>query len=274
VVGRVAQLHASLAWFERRPLFGKQVLITRPPRQGQELADRLEILGARTAYLPAVVIGPPPSWEAVDNAIAHLANYDWLVFTSSNGVRSFLGRLLEGGHDVRLLGSLKLAGIGPSTGAALRDYHLQPDLIPRMYSSEGLAAELLQQVAGKRVLLARADRGREVLRNELARIALVDEMAVYSQTDATQADADVREALKSGGIDFVTVTSSNIARALARQLPPETASHIAAGKLRFVSISPITSAAMREVNLPVATEAADYTMEGVVEALLNLVAKS
>jgi uroporphyrinogen III methyltransferase/synthase len=271
VIGSVALLRPSLSWFERLPLFGKCILITRPQDQGKDLADRLEELGASTAFLPAVTIGPPASWDPVDQVLSRVVDYDWLVFTSVNGVRAFVDRLLELGRDLRSLGHLKIAAIGPATASALLSYHLRADLIPATYSSEGLAGALAEHVAGRRVLLARADRGREVLREELARTAHVDEIALYSQTDNVSPDPLVLDALREGRFDWITVTSANIARSLARLLPAELAGHFATGRTTCVSISPITSAAMREAGLPVGTEAAAYTAEGMVEALLRVV---
>jgi len=252
-------------------LAGKTVLITRPPEQARELAERLDRLGANTICLPVLAIGPPADWEPVDQALGCLPSYDWLVFTSSNGVRAFFTRLLNRNGGLAELPSLKIAAIGPATAAALRAYHRQADLIPASYSSEGLAKVLLPLVEQKRVLLARADKGREVLRNVLSRVAAcVDEVVVYSQSEA-RLDSQILEALRESRVDFITVTSSNIARGLARLLPPETRSFIASGQLQLVSISPITSAAMREVGLPVAAEAATCTMEAVLEAVLGLV---
>jgi uroporphyrinogen III methyltransferase / synthase len=251
-------------------LAGKTVLVTRPREQAGGLADRLERLGGNALCLPMLAIGPPADWGPVDQALGRLTHYDWLVFTSSNGVRAFFTRLRDRSQDLADLASLKIAAIGPATAAALRAYNRQADLIPASNSSEGLAEALLPFVEGKRVLLARADRGREVLRNELSRAACLDEIAVYSQSEA-RPDPQILEALREGRVDFVTVTSSNIARYLARLLPSETGSFISSGKLQFVSISPITSAALRAAGLPVAAEASTCTMEGLVESLLGLV---
>ena len=121
--------------------------------------------------LPAVEVRPVADSGAVDRAIAELSSYQWLVFTSANGVSFFLRRLREVGRDLRALGSLRLAAIGPATADALRAYHLEPDLVPDEYRSENLAAALRERVRGQRVLLARADRGRELLREELAAVA-------------------------------------------------------------------------------------------------------
>ena len=269
VIGSVVELRNELAWFERRPLFGVHVLVTRPRHQAGDLVQALEELGARTSLLPAVEVRPPADWSAVDRAIADLSRYQWLVFTSVNGVSFFLQRLRERGRDLRALGSLRLAAIGPATAEALRNYHLEPDLVPDEYRSENLAAALREPVRGQRVLLARADRGRDLLREELAAVAEVEQVAVYLQSDAVEWEPALLEEWKSGQIHYVTLTSSNIARALVRSLDAAGLAAVRDGRVQLVTISPVTSAAMRELGLPVAAEARAYTGAGIVAALVE-----
>ena len=271
IVGPVVSLRGRLDWFERRPLRGKRVLVTRPRHQANELVRRLELLGAVPLVLPAVEIAPPADWAAVDRAIDELPSYQWLVFTSSNGVSAFLSRLRARGRDLRALGGVRLAAIGPATAEMLRGYHLEPDVVPAEYRSEALAAALAEHVAGQAVLLARADRGRELLREELARTARrVEQVAVYRQVDAVDAASPALDWLRRGEIDYVTLTSSNIARALVRALDEVCKGRLESGEVRLVSISPVTSAAVRELGLPVAAEASEYTAEGLVDALVRL----
>jgi uroporphyrinogen III methyltransferase/synthase len=269
IVGPVVGLRSELAWFESRPLFGKHVLVTRPRGQAGEMVRRLEERGASVSLLPAVEIGEPADWGPVDRALAELDRWQWLVFTSANGVAALLGRLLRAGRDLRALGSVRLAAIGPATAEALRAYHLEPDVVPSVYTSEGLAAALKERAAGQRVLLARADRGREVLRSELAAVAEVEQVAVYSQRDA-EIEPGALAPLREGRIDFVTLTSSNIARALVRSLDDTGLAQVRAGRVRLVTISAVTTAAVRELELPVAAEAREATAEGVVQALVGL----
>jgi uroporphyrinogen III methyltransferase/synthase len=218
-----------------------------------------------------VAIGPPKDWGPVDEALRSLARFQWLVFTSANGVHAFLRQLLELGRDMRALGGLKLAAIGPKTAEALGHYHLIPDLVPATYQSENLAAALLETIhPGERVLLARADRGRELLREELAGRHDVEQISVYSQQDAIASDDPMLDHLRRGEIDFITVTSSNIARALAHSLDATCLARLQKGETRLVSISPVTSAELRALGLPVAAEAAAATTAGIVEALVKL----
>jgi uroporphyrinogen III methyltransferase/synthase len=220
-----------------------------------------------------IEIREPADWSLADRALARLAEYDWLVFTSSNGVHSLIRRLCDLGADLRALGHLKLAAIGPATADALRHYHLQPDLVPPVFRSENLAQELQQRIAGKgkRVLIARADRGREILKTELSLSAHVDEVAVYCQADIVEGQEAFLQQIRRGAIDFVTLTSSNIARAFVRRLDPACREQISRGKVRLVSISPVTSQTIQGLDLPVAAEAREYTAEGLVAALLDQV---
>jgi uroporphyrinogen III methyltransferase/synthase len=270
VVGSVVAQRDSVAWFERQPLFGRGVLVTRPAHQAGELVRRLEELGAIPYQLPAVEVREPADWAPVDAALAALQRYHWLVFTSTNGVHALIRRLRQTVRDLRALGSIKLAVIGPSTAAALRGYFLEPDFMPATYNSETLAAGLIERAAGRRVLLARADRGRDVLRQELARVATVDQVAVYSQVDRVDADPAVLDALRRGDVRYVTLTSSNIARSLAHIADDPIGARIRSGAVKLVTISGVTSEDVRALGWPVAAEAKEATTEGVVAALVAL----
>jgi uroporphyrinogen III methyltransferase/synthase len=271
VIGPVVELRPPRSWFEARPLFGRRVLVTRPKHQAGDMVRRLEELGAVPSVLPAVEVRDPADWSPVDSAMARLSDYDWLVFTSANGVESFFRRLFKTGRDLRAVGHLKIAVIGPHTADALRRFHLTADVVPPSFRSEDLAASLLPLVGGKRVLLARADRGRDVLRQELAAVAQVDQIAVYSQVDAVAADAPALLALSRGEIAFVTFTSANIARAVLSQLDETARLRLRDGSVKLVTISPVTSAAVRDLGYGVAGEAREYTTDGVIRALMELV---
>jgi uroporphyrinogen III methyltransferase/synthase len=220
--------------------------------------------------LPLLDIRDPADWGPVDQALGRLGRYQWLVFTSVNGVEYFVKRLRQTGRDLRALGGVQLAAIGPETANALRRYHLEPDLVPAAYNAEALATALRERVSGQRVLLARADRGRELLRAELERVAEVDQVAVYAQVDVGDGTDEAVAKVSRGEIDIVTVTSSNIARGLARVLDEAARQRIAEGTVRLVTISPVTSAAVREQGLPVAAEASEYATAGLLEAMTKL----
>jgi uroporphyrinogen III methyltransferase/synthase len=180
IIGDVVGIAPEESWLEKRPLFGKRVLVTRPRCQSASLLARFQELGAIGLVLPALEITPPADWKQVDATLAHLREYQWLVLTSANGVHSLFKRLRDTGLDIRSVGHLRIAAIGPATAEALRAYWLVPDVVPADFRSEALAAALRENVSGRRVLLARADRGRDVLRNELAAVAEVNEIVVYT----------------------------------------------------------------------------------------------
>jgi uroporphyrinogen III methyltransferase/synthase len=271
LIGPVVAMREELAWFERRPLFGKRVLVTRPRRQAGALIEKLIDLGAVPYLLSAVEIREIADWAPVDRAIGSLAQYHWLVFTSANGVAAFLGRLDALGLDLRVLGHIRLAAIGPKTAEALRAYHLKADVVPKRFQSEDLAAELKAQVRpGERVLLARADRGRDLLREELAKICDVEQVAVYAQIDSVEIDDGVLDALRRGEIEYVTLTSSNIARAFLERLDATCKRRLEQGELKLVSISAVTSAEVHRLGFTVAGEAIEATTEGVIDAIIKL----
>jgi uroporphyrinogen III methyltransferase/synthase len=272
IIGSVVNLRSKLAWFEQRPLFGKRILITRPRHQAADLARRLEELGAVTHIMPVIEIREPADWTDVDRALERLSSYQWVVFTSANGVHALIRRLRKLGRDLRALGSVGLAAIGPSTADALRQYYLEPDIVPSSFRSESLAEALAARVGGQHVLLARADRGREVLREQLSRIAGVEQIAVYSQVDADTSSEQTIQLVQSGEIDYVTLTSSNIARAFLRAIGDKGRARIRRGEVQLVSISPVTSQTVREMGMAVAEEAANFDSDGVIAALVKLAA--
>ena len=272
LVGDVVAQRPARSWFESRPLFGQRVLVTRPSHQAGEMVRKLEHLGAVVFKLPTVEIREPADWTAVDAAIGQLARreWDWLVFTSANGVHALLRRLDALGRDLRDLGGVKLAAIGPKTADALREYRLRADVVPATYSSEGLAAELKPHAGGKRVLLARANRGREHLREELALVAAVEQVTVYDQVDAVPADTSVLDHLRRGEIRYVTLPSSNIARNLLKLFDETMRGRVERGEIRLVAISPETGNAVREMGYQVAAEATSFTADGLIEAVVRL----
>ena len=261
VVGDVVTQSESMRWFVDRPLFGKTVLVTRPQEQAYDLCDRLEELGARCLVQPAIEIQPPSDWKAVDAALERLDDFDWLVFSSANGVRFFLDRLLEQG-DIRRLGRVKIASIGPGTTRELSKYRLTADLEPTEHRAESLAAAILGQGNGLRTLLVRASRGREVLADTLRGAGHhVEQVVAYTSRDVTMPDAEIHQALRDGQIDWITVTSSAIARASAAMFGADLT------QAKLASISPITSAVLQEIGLTPAAEADVYTTEGIVDAI-------
>jgi uroporphyrinogen III methyltransferase/synthase len=264
IVGAVASGDAAPGWFQQLPLSGKRVLVTRPRHQSGQLAELLEEQGAEVLIQPAIEITPPADWRAVDQMLGRLAEFDWLVFSSSNGVQFLLDRLLDTGRDLRALGALSLAAIGPGTAEALATYRLRADLQPDEFRAEALAAALAGQAAGKRFLLARASRGREVLAEQLrAAGGIVEQVVVYHSSDVAAPEPRTAELLAAGQIGWITVTSSAIAQSLVRLFGDQLR------QARLASISPVTSATLRGLGIEPAAEAMAYTMQGVVKAIVR-----
>jgi uroporphyrinogen III methyltransferase/synthase len=273
LVGDVVALRPAKSWFEARPLFGQRVLVTRPSHQADEMVRKLEHLGAVVFRLPTVEIRELADLTQFDAALGRLSRneWDWLVFTSANGVHALLRRLDAIGRDLRDLGAVKLAAIGPKTADALREYHLRADVVPAtVFSSEGLAAALTPHVAGKRVLLARANRGRDHLREELTKVATVEQVTVYDQVDAVPEDSAVLDHLRRGEIRYVTLPSSNIARNLLKSFDETIRGRVERGEIRLVAISPETGKAVTEMGFRVAGEATTFTADGLIDAVVRL----
>jgi uroporphyrinogen III methyltransferase/synthase len=261
-------------WFESRPLFGRRVLVTRPGHQAAEVVRKLEHLGAVVYRLPALEIREPADFGPLDRALDQIRDgqWDWVVFTSANGVHALLHRLDALGRDLRDLGRVRLAAIGPKTADTLREYRLRADLVPgETFSSEGLVEALKPHVVGKRVLLARANRGRELLREELAKVATVEQVTVYEQVDAVQPDAAALDGLRRGEVRYVTLSSSNVARELLRAFDETIRGRVERGEIRLVAISPETGNAVRQLGYPVAAEGNAYTTDGLIDAVVKLV---
>jgi uroporphyrinogen III methyltransferase/synthase len=270
VIGSVVDLRDKLIWYESLPLFAQRIVVTRPIEHASHAAASLEVLGAEVLVAPTVEVGPVTETTALDAAIERLAEYDWLVFTSASGVRFFIERLTVRGRDLRSLGRVKLAAIGKATAQALAQFHLRADLVPEVYRSEALADALAPRARNRKILLARADRGRAILREELQKLADVDQVAVYHHSDAESLPESVLERIENGTVDWITLTSSAITVRL-HNLLPEAARHAVGRTVRLASLSPITSETARKLGWIVAVEAAEYTWDGLVQALVEKV---
>ncbi len=271
IVGEVVRLRDELAWYERLPLFGQRIVITRPAGESARSAALLEALGAEVLIAPTVEVRPISDPGPLDAAIGRLHEFDWVVFTSANGVRFFLRRLEELGRDLRALGGVRLAAIGPTTAQALSGFHLRADLVPDSFRSEALAKELGHRASGARILLARADRGRAVLREELEHLADVTQVPVYHNADAAAWPEGVAARIAEGTVDWITLTSSAIAARL-HSLLPEPARRRVGRQVRLASLSPVTSETAAKLGWDVAVEAREFTWEGLVHSLVERIA--
>ncbi|HSC71792.1 MAG TPA: uroporphyrinogen-III C-methyltransferase [Candidatus Methylomirabilis sp.] len=273
VVGEVVALRDKLRWFEAMPLAGKRILITRTREQASTFAAVLEAAGAEVVEFPTITIVPPESWAPLDAAIGRLREYQWVIFTSSNGVRFFRERLQHAGRDVRDLHGITVCAIGPATAAALAAVGVQADLVPTEFKAEGLveaigAATGGAGIRGARVLLARAAEAREVLPEELTRRgARVDVVPAYRTIRSAPEAEPVRAMLRDGNIHAVTFTSSSTVTHFL-QLVGKDARDLLRG-IVVASIGPITAetAARHGIASDVVPE--KYTIPALAEALMR-----
>jgi uroporphyrinogen III methyltransferase/synthase len=268
VVGDVVRLRETLGGYEALPLFGKRVLITRPRAQASAVAERLQRLGAEPVALATIEIGPPKDgFAALDQAIAALGDYQFVVFTSQNGVRFFWERLDRAGGDARRLGGARLAAIGPGTAETLREHGLRADIQAKEFNAEGLARELLGAgVAGKRVLVPRAAKAREVLIDELRRAgAIVDVVPAYETTRSEESAAELRERLAAGTLDAVTFTSASTVESFCALIGADAARLL--GPCVVACIGPVTRDAARAHGIECAVMPKDYTIPALCDAL-------
>ncbi|MCU1245016.1 MAG: cobA-hemD, partial [Acidobacteria bacterium] len=205
VVGEVVRMHEAINWFENRPLFGRRIVVTRAREQASELKKLLEESGAQVLQFPTIEVAPPRSYDSLDAVVREIESYHWLIFTSSNGVRAFFSRLHEKGRDARALAKAKLAAVGESTAAALREQGLIADLVPEKMQSIALAPKFADQQQGVRFGYIRAEEGRDELIDELRRRGGTVDLAIAYRTLAVEADPGELRALIAGGkVDAVT----------------------------------------------------------------------
>jgi uroporphyrinogen III methyltransferase/synthase len=272
VVGEVVNLRGKLNWFESRPLFGTAVLITRPLEQAKEFADLLAANGAHVIAFPTIAIVPPSDWNDLDRAIAELSNYDWVVFTSVNGVRFFFERMRAAGRDARALGRARLCAIGPRTAEALAAVGLTADLIPvEEYQAEGVIEALEKEdLQDARVLIPRAEVARDVLPEELRRRGAVVTVAVAYRT--VRPDADVtflKEKLRRGELGVVAFTSSSTVRNYVELFADRDEARTLTQKTVVACIGPITADTAESYGFAVAIKAKTNTIPALAEAIVG-----
>ena len=268
VIGDVVGLADRLGWFETRPLFGKRVLVTRTREQAGEFTALLEERGAEPVSFPTIKITNPPAWGPVDRAIKRLGSYDWVIFTSVNGVDRFFERLYRLGLDLRELKGVKVCAIGPRTAEAVKGLRIKVDLLPKKFVAESILDALGRRgIRGKRFLLPRALVAREVLPTEIRRLGgRIDVVPVYRTVRPRKSAEEMREVLRSGGVDVVTFTSSSTVTNFAGSFRKGELPGLLDG-VRVACIGPITAATARGYGLTVDIMPKKYTIPGLTEAM-------
>jgi uroporphyrinogen III methyltransferase/synthase len=266
IVGEVVALRKELSWYDRRPLFGKKILVPRPTHQASDTAKAIRERSAQPLLFAAIEITDPPDLAPLERAIGELEVYDWVLFTSTNGVERFFAALSRAGRDARALGRARLAAIGPRTARGFRSFGLNPDWIAEEYIGESLAHAILAQ-SPKRVLIPRA----LVAREELPQIlrdggVTVDVVPAYQTLAASTERSEAFGALfENDGVDVVLFTSSSMVNSVCDLLAERAASVL--GSVTVASIGPITSKTLRARGIEPDVEAGQYTVAGLLDAL-------
>ena len=264
VFGEVVELRRELNWFEGRALSGKRIVVTRTRTQAGVLSEGLRALGAEVFELPTIRIEPPTDLRAFAELVQDAHGYDWIVFTSPNGVNAFFDLFYKLYDDARELGGAKIAAIGPATAQRIKDFHLRVDLQPEEAVNEAVVREFKKAggVENLRILLARAEKARDVLPNELTAMGgIVDEGIAYQTVPETRDESGGRRRFVEEGADLITFTSSStVENFMALGLPWPTG-------MKVASIGPVTSKTARELGLKVDVEARRHDIPGLVDAI-------
>jgi uroporphyrinogen III methyltransferase/synthase len=265
VVGEVVRLRDKLDWYERLPLFGKRIVVTRARGQADALSSRLRALGADAIEMPTIEIRPAADYGPLDRALEELSSYDWLIFTSANGVRYFTGRLVRSGSDLRSLRA-RICAIGPATRAAVEALHLKADLMGKEYVAEGLLAAFARyDLKGARILLPRAAVARDLVPVELTRRgARVDVVEAY-RTVVPEGAAEQVRAVLARRPHCITFTSSSTVQNLV-----SVAGAGALSGIKAISIGPVTTDTARRCGIEVAAQAREFTIDGLVAAIVEM----
>lgn len=268
VVGEVVRLREKLKWFEARPLFGKRILITRPKEQAEPLRALLSELGAEVIVFPTVEIKDPDSWQPLDEAIQHIDRYQWLIFTSVNGVENFFVRFQRVRKDIRELAGIRIAAIGPATEKAVCKFVLGVETIPDEFRAENLVESLKGRVMkGSRVLIPRAKIAREVLPEELRKQgAQVDVVEAYETVIPKANRQGLEQTLEERPLDMVVFTSSSTVSNLAEIVAPKALIEVLE-KTAVAAIGPITAQTVQKLGLKVSVQPDRYTVPALVEAI-------
>jgi len=267
VIGTVVALREQLNWFERLPLLGRRILVTRTRAQSSELVRLLERRGAGCVECPAIEVRCPDDQGRLDSAIENMDQFDWIIFSSPNAVKYFLQRVFEKGHDIRILGNARIACVGASTADCVRGYHLNVDLVPENFRAEGLVKAFEQlTVKGARVLIPRAKKAREVLPLGLEAMGAEVTVATAYETVTPAMRRDVIEILQDEDVDVLTFTSSSTVKNFFRMVPEKLRDRILS-RAKTACIGPVTARTAKKQGLIIDIQPEKSTIKDMVEAI-------
>ncbi len=268
VVGPVVELRDTLRWFDTQPLFGKGVVITRPERQADDLAKRLAAQGAQPIAFPTIAIEPPADWRELDDAMDQLESYQWLIFTSANGVHFFFDRLRRKGRDVRDLKDIKICCIGPATASQIEARGIRVDLVPDEFIAEGILKSFASMdLQGQKILIPRAAQARDILPETLKKQgADVTVAATYRTVNSGRKKEELTEWIDSGDVDVITFTSSSTVTNFVEIMGTD---YKLPSPIKIACIGPVTAATAKKAGFVIDILHEAYTMEGLVQSLVN-----
>ncbi|MFQ5801847.1 MAG: uroporphyrinogen-III synthase [Candidatus Methylomirabilales bacterium] len=253
----------------QKPFIGRRIVVTRAREQQGDFTELLEGYGAEVIECPTIALLPPKDWGALDQVLDRIGSYHWVIFTSANGVRFFLGRLREKGRDLRVLHDIQVATIGPATAAALREAGIQSDLVPGEYRAEAILEALHRDLRGVRFLIPRAAEAREVLPAGLReRGADVEVVPVYRTVPVADRADTVLDLLRAGQVDAVTFTSSSTVVNFAEMFPGEDLAALLKG-VTIACIGPITAETAGGYGLAADVVPSAFTIPSLAEALVT-----
>ncbi|MFQ5454745.1 MAG: uroporphyrinogen-III C-methyltransferase [Nitrospirota bacterium] len=268
IVGDVIKLKEKLNWFEKRPLFGKKIVVTRAREQASAFADLLSLYGAEPIEFPTIQVVPPESWSDLDEAISKIEGFDWIIFTSVNGVRYFIERLRANKRDIRILKGIKICTIGPKTKDEIERYSISPDLVPAEYRAEAIIEQMGRKgIRDKKILIPRAEVAREILPEELTRMGAVVEVKTAYKTVRPDGNIGrVRELFREKKISVITFTSSSTVKNFVEAFSKEDVSRITEGAI-IASIGPITAKTAQEYGIKTDIMPQEYIIPALTEAI-------
>ena len=258
LVGGVVELREHIKWFDNKPLFGKKILVTRARAQASKLTKKLSELGANCVEMPTIkIINPSDNFAAIDSSIDRIYEYDFIIFTSVNGVNNFFDRLQLKNLDTRALAKAKIAAIGSATANELLNHGIKADFVPKEFKAEAIVELLKNNVNGKKILIPRAEEAREILPQELIKYgAEVDVAPTYKTISAVEDDINL------DNIELITFTSSSTVKNLLSSINKDNLKNI-----KTAAIGPITSATLKDFGIDADIVATEYTIDGLVEAI-------
>ena len=270
IVGEVVRLRDKLKWFENKPLFGKRVLVTRSREQASSLSEKIEKLGGEAWEYPTIAIEKPSDSKPLADAVKNSANFDWIIFTSVNGVKAFFNNLKEQKIDIRNLANVKFCAIGPKTKEAIEAKGIIVEFIPEVFQAEAIIEGLKDYLKpGQKILLPRADIARPILVESLKALNLdVHEVVAYRTVKNTANGQELLEKLINKEIHIITFTSSSTVKNFMELIQGQPINELLKG-ITIACIGPITADTARKLGLQVDISAESYTIEGLIESMID-----